>query len=160
MPHASPQQNRPLARRCLLASAALLAIIAACSGPIIATPAQPAVTAAPAERLAAPAGRLAAMTPARVTRVVDGDTIHVLADGMNYTVRYIGIDTPETVDPNQAVQPYGKEASLRNSALVASRGVYLEKDVSETDRFGRLLRYVWLDERTMVNALLVAEGYA
>ena len=100
------------------------------------------------------------MTPARVVRVVDGDTIHVHINDAEYTVRYIGIDTPKTVDPRRGVQPYGKEASLRNIALVADQDVYLEKDVSETDRYGRLLRYVWRDDGAMVNAVLVTEGYA
>ena len=96
---------------------------------------------------------------ARVTRVVDGDTIHVSLGGRDYTVRYIGLDTPETVDPRRPVQPFGKEASDRNKQLVEGKIVTLEKDVSETDRFGRLLRYVYVDGR-MVNATLVEEGYA
>ena len=95
-----------------------------------------------------------------VIKVVDGDTIDVSIDGQKYRVRYIGIDTPETVHPTRGVEPYGKEASARNKELVAGRTVSLEKDISETDRFGRLLRYVWLDESTMVNAVLVEEGYA
>lgn len=98
--------------------------------------------------------------PAKVVNVVDGDTIDVVMDGRQYRVRYVGIDTPETVDPRRPVQPFGKQASERNKALVAGRTVYLEKDVSETDQFGRLLRYIWLDEDTMVNALLVSEGLA
>jgi endonuclease YncB( thermonuclease family) len=91
-----------------------------------------------------------------VARVIDGDTIE-LSDGRR--VRYIGIDTPETVDPSQSVGCYGKEASDRNKALVEGKTVSLEKDVSETDRFGRLLRYVYLGD-VMVNELLVVEGYA
>jgi micrococcal nuclease len=97
--------------------------------------------------------------PAQVVRVVDGDTIHVQIAGREYTVRYIGIDTPETVAPGRPVECYGPEASRRNRELVQGRQVMLEKDVSETDRFGRLLRYVWVDGQ-MVNALMVAEGYA
>ncbi len=96
---------------------------------------------------------------ARVTRVVDGDTIEVNMDGRRYTVRYIGVDTPESVAPGQPVECYGREASRRNRELVEGKTVLLEKDVSETDRFGRLLRYVWTDG-VMVNAVLVAEGYA
>jgi micrococcal nuclease len=97
--------------------------------------------------------------PAEVTRVVDGDTIEVQIAGATYRVRYIGIDTPETVDPRQPVQCYGREASERNRELVEGKTVGLEKDVSETDQYGRLLRYVWLDDE-MVNAVLVREGYA
>ena len=98
--------------------------------------------------------------PAEVMNVVDGDTIDVLIDGTEVRLRYIGIDTPETVYPAWGEEPYGREASARNRALVSGKTVYLEKDVSETDRYGRLLRYVWLDDDTMVNAVLVAEGYA
>ncbi len=91
--------------------------------------------------------------------MVDGDTIDVLIDGSEQRLRYIGINTPETVDPRRPVECFGREASERNRQLVEGRTVGLERDVSETDRFGRLLRYVWL-EGEMVNAALVAEGYA
>lgn len=91
-----------------------------------------------------------------VQRVVDGDTI-VLVDGR--TVRYIGIDTPETKHPTKGVQCFGPEASSKNSQLVLGKTIQLEKDVSETDRYGRLLRYVWLEGR-LINEQLVAEGYA
>lgn len=91
-----------------------------------------------------------------VKRVIDGDTIE-LEDGRK--LRYIGIDTPETKHPTKGVECFGQEAALKNKELVEGKMVRLEKDVSETDRYGRLLRYVWLDDR-MVNELLVAEGYA
>ncbi len=93
---------------------------------------------------------------ATVAAVVDGDTIK-LQDGR--TVRYIGIDTPETKHPTKAKQCFGKEASEHNKQLVFGQTVELEKDVSETDRYGRLLRYVWLNGQ-LVNALLVRDGYA
>jgi micrococcal nuclease len=99
------------------------------------------------------------LTPARVTRVVDGDTIRVEVDGEEFRVRYIGIDTPETVDPRRPVQCFGQEASERNRQLVEGKVVGLEKDVSETDDFDRLLRYVWVED-TSVNAALVEEGFA
>jgi micrococcal nuclease len=91
-----------------------------------------------------------------VTRVVDGDTIEI--EG-GKRVRYIGIDTPETVDPNRPVGCFGKEASNKNSELVLNKKVKLIKDVSETDKYGRLLRYVYV-ENTFVNDYLVSEGYA
>jgi micrococcal nuclease len=94
-----------------------------------------------------------------VVEVIDGDTVDVLTEGRELRVRYIGIDTPETVDPRQPVECFGREASERNRQLVGGRSVGLEPDVSETDQFGRLLRYVWVDGR-MVNATLVEEGYA
>ncbi len=93
----------------------------------------------------------------RVTRVVDGDTIE-LEDGRK--VRYIGINTPETVDPRRKVECFGKEASSFNKSLVEGKKVRLEKDVSETDRYGRLLRFAYLEDGTFVNEVLVREGYA
>lgn len=98
------------------------------------------------------------LTLALVTDVVDGDTIYVRIDGEQYTVRYIGVDTPE-VDARLGVECFGAEASAFNRALVEGEMVGLEKNVSETDDFGRLLRYVWLGGE-MVNSVLVREGYA
>ena len=91
-----------------------------------------------------------------VTKVVDGDTIK-LEDGT--TVRYIGVDTPETVHPSKPKGCFGSEASAKNRELVAGKRVRLEKDVSDTDRYGRLLRYVYIDD-VFVNDLLVREGFA
>jgi len=99
------------------------------------------------------------MVEARVTRVIDGDTIEVDIDSSIYRVRYIGIDTPETVHPSQPIECFGKEASDKNSELVAGQTVRLEKDISETDKYGRLLRYVWVDD-IFVNDYLVRQGYA
>ena len=100
-----------------------------------------------------------------VTRVVDGDTIWVNINGTEYKVRYIGIDTPETVDPRKPVQCFGKEASIKNTELVFGKIVRLEKDVSDKDMYGRLLRYVWVVDvasstEVMVNAELIRLGYA
>lgn len=93
-------------------------------------------------------------------RVIDGDTIEVSLGGELYSVRYIGIDTPET---HSGVEWMGPEASRANARLVADRKVFLEKDVSETDRYGRLLRYVWLKNDggwLLVNAELLRLGFA
>lgn len=90
---------------------------------------------------------------AQVTRVIDGDTIEVNIDGNVYRVRYIGIDTPEMGEPGY------DEATQANYDLVYGRIVDLEKDISETDRYGRLLRYVWAGNE-MINAKLVIMGYA
>lgn len=95
---------------------------------------------------------------ARVVRAVDGDTIVVRLDGRDQRLRYIGVNTPESVDPRREVQCFGKEAAERNRELVEGRQVWLEKDVSETDQYGRLLRYVYADGR-LVNAALIREGY-
>ena len=96
---------------------------------------------------------------AKVVRVVDGDTIEVDIGGILDKVRYIGMDTPETVHPTKPVEYFGKEASEKNRELVEGKTVLLEKDVSEVDKYGRLLRYVWVDD-VMVNAELVRLGYA
>ncbi len=91
-----------------------------------------------------------------VVRVIDGDTIE-LESGQK--VRYIGIDTPEIHHPTKSVECFGEQAAEKNRALVEGKLVKLEKDVSEVDRYGRLLRYVYVDG-VMVNELLVREGYA
>lgn len=92
----------------------------------------------------------------KVVNVVDGDTMKI---DSGETIRYIGIDTPETVHPSKPVMCYGKEASNKNAELVEGKIVELEKDVSETDKYGRLLRYVWLGE-VLINEVLLREGYA
>ena len=92
----------------------------------------------------------------KVIRIIDGDTIQ-LEDGRK--LRYIGIDTPELTDPRKGMECYGKESSKRNHELVFGKNIRIEKDVSETDRYKRILRYVYIDE-IMINELLVKEGYA
>lgn len=90
----------------------------------------------------------------QVTYVVDGDTIDVrLADGAVYRVRYIGMNTPERGEPCHS------EAAAANRGLVADKDVRLTRDVSDTDRYGRLLRYVYA-EGVLVNRALVEAGYA
>ena len=96
---------------------------------------------------------------ARVLRVIDGDTILVEVGGREERVRYIGVDTPETVAPDRPPGCFGPEASAANAALVEGKVVQLERDVSDRDRFGRLLRYVYVDG-TLVNDELVRDGYA
>lgn len=98
----------------------------------------------------------AAFEEVEVARVVDGDTIK-LADGR--TVRYIGIDTPETVHPTKGLECFGEEAKLENRRLIEGKTVRLVKDVSDTDRYGRLLRYVYSGD-DMINEVLVREGFA
>jgi len=89
-----------------------------------------------------------------VIQVIDGDTI--IIDG-GYRVRYIGIDTPEIYPETEA---FGIEAWQANCELVEGKEVRLEKDVSETDKYGRLLRYVYVDDDVLVNAELVKQGLA
>ncbi len=96
----------------------------------------------------------------QVVHVVDGDTIDVMVDGTKVRVRYIGMDTPET---HSGVEWLGPEASAANGQLVMGREVVLEKDVSETDQYGRALRYVWLHDGatwTLVNLELIRQGFA
>ena len=101
---------------------------------------------------------------AELVRVVDGDTIRVLVDGVEERVRYIGIDTPE-VRPNAPAtpEPYADAATDANARLLAGGRLVLETDVSERDRYGRLLRDIWVERDgtwTLVNLALVAEGFA
>jgi micrococcal nuclease len=97
----------------------------------------------------------------QVIRVVDGDTIVVALNQKPETIRFIGMNTPETVAPNRPVQCYGPEASARTKELLTHKIVRLEKDPSQDDRdkYDRLLRYVFLDEEN-INLLLIQEGYA
>lgn len=144
---------------------ALLAalFLAACSiqSPSISSPATPASGPAAGGGVASTAQRPPAGTiQARVSRVVDGDTIIAEIPGRGEErVRYIGIDTPESVDPRRPKEYYGDEASAKNRELVQGKPVWLEKDASDTDQFGRLLRYVYLADGTMVNEELVRLGY-
>lgn len=96
---------------------------------------------------------------AYVVRAVDGDTIEVRLDGHLEDVRYIGVDTPETVKPGEPVQCYGPEASEFNHELVDGETVRLVFDRELRDVYDRLLAYVYVGDR-FVNAALVREGYA
>ncbi len=91
--------------------------------------------------------------------IVDGDTIEVLVNGHEEDVRYIGIDTPESVAPGQPVECYGHRASDLNAELVEGETVRLVFDAERRDRYGRLLAYVYVGD-LFVNAELVREGYA
>lgn len=99
---------------------------------------------------------------ARVDRVVDGDTIAVRVDGADERVRYIGVDTPETVKPNAPVECFGQAASAFNRRLVRTgERVTLRFDRELRDRYGRLLAYVYRDRDALfVNARLVGAGAA
>lgn len=106
----------------------------------------------------------------KVTRVIDGDTIEIepsTGSGQGRErVRYLGIDTPETVDPRKPVQCFGVEAAKKNKELVEGKAVRLEKDITDKDKYGRLLRYVWVNPSTssgqaiFVNLELVKQGFA
>jgi len=98
----------------------------------------------------------------KIVKVIDGDTVK-LETGQ--TVRYIGIDTPELHHPKKKLECFGKEARDKNKELVEGKLVRLEKDVSETDKYWRLLRYIFLPTEAsasgiFINEYLVKEGYA
>lgn len=102
-------------------------------------------------------------TPGRYSVVSfdDGDTIVVDMQGRKEQIRFIGVDTPETKDPRKPVQCYGKEASSFTKQIIGEQPVRLEADPesSNRDRYDRLLRYVYLPNGTLLNQLLVSEGF-
>ena len=97
---------------------------------------------------------------AKVQRVSDGDTFVATVKGRRERIRVIGVDTPESVDPNRPDEPYGEEASRFAKHYLDGETVRLAGDAEPRDRYGRMLAYVWLGDGTFWNALLVAEGYA
>lgn len=102
-----------------------------------------------------------------VKRVVDGDTIEVILNGLEEKIRLIGVNTPESVGKyKNNPQFFGKNASSFTKASLLGKVIYLEKDVGNKDKYGRLLRYVWLTDpssgnmkENMFNAILLKEGY-
>ena len=108
--------------------------------------------------------------PAVIVRAVDGDTAVVKVDGQEKRVRFLGVDTPETVHPNKPVQFYGKEASNFTKESLNGRRVWLEYDSNPQDWYGRHLAYIWLKNpatinestmrESMFNAKLLLGGYA
>jgi micrococcal nuclease len=98
--------------------------------------------------------------PAKVQRVSDGDTFVATVKGRRERIRVIGVDTPESVDPNRPDEPFGEEAADFAKHFLHGATVRLAGDVEPRDRYGRMLAYVWLDDGTFWNALLAAEGYA
>ena len=101
---------------------------------------------------------------ATVTKVVDGDTIKVDIDGTEYSLRYIGVDSPEPDSTDPDIKRLADAATAANSSLIEGREVYLEREVSDQDRFGRLLRDVWLVDSggsyVLISIELVRAGYA
>jgi endonuclease YncB( thermonuclease family) len=152
---------------------ATLLLLSACAGTAVA-PTADELNATATARPTAPQ-TLAASSPvpgtapqgetvsARVVSVTDGDTIKVEINGNVFPLRYIGMDSPETVSPTKPVQWMGREATAANRSLVEGATVVLERDVSEIDQFGRLLRYVWIQrggQWLMANRELVRLGFA
>jgi len=112
-----------------------------------------------------PTTTIVIVTPnAHVVRVVDGDTIVAafLDHAETSTIRFLGMNTPETVDPRRPVECFGKEASKFVKQLLTDKDIRLVADpeADDQDNYGRLLRNIVLLDGTDVNALLVREGYA
>lgn len=115
--------------------------------------------------LPAPSGeaaQIASTTLYSVIKVVDGDTIHIEVNGKKETVRLIGINTPETVDPRRPVECFGKEASNKAKELLEGKKVRIETEKSqgERDKYQRLLGYVFREDGLFFNKLMIEEGYA
>jgi micrococcal nuclease len=106
--------------------------------------------------------RLDASVGGRVVRVIDGDTVRVRLDdpAEQRTVRYIGVDTPETVAPGRPVECFGEAASDFNRRLVSGRRVGLVLGRERRDRYGRLLAYVKVEGGSLVEDALLRRGYA
>lgn len=124
------------------------------SGGASSTPIVPAVT--PTSEQVASSTELS-----RVVRVVDGDTVVVHLHGATTTLRLIGLNTPEVVDPRRTVQCFGKEASNKAKELLTGASVRVELDPSQGtyDKYGRTLAYVFLADGTLFNKLMISEGY-
>ncbi len=98
----------------------------------------------------------------RVIGVDDGDTFEVSMDGVKETIRLVGVDTPETHHPSKPVQCYGLEASDYTEELIGGKQIRLKSDTKQPnrDKYGRLLRYAYLQDGRELNELLVSKGYA
>jgi micrococcal nuclease len=97
----------------------------------------------------------------KVISVTDGDTFKIDYNGQEKKVRLIGVDTPESVSPNKEKNNnYGKEASNYTKSRLEGKNILLEFDVQETDKYGRFLVYVYLEDGTMYNKELLEKGYA
>lgn len=97
-----------------------------------------------------------------VTKIIDGDTLSIDINGIKETLRLIGINTPETVDPRKPVECFGKEASAKANELLSGKRIRIEKDPTQGDRdkYGRLLAYVYREDGLFFNKKMIEEGYA
>ena len=153
-----------LDRRGLVLVLLLVVLLAGCDGYLGGGGGQ--AGKAPAELATSDAERASWPAPpkdavaAKVQRVVDGDTLVAMVRSQRERVRVIGVDTPESVDPNRPDEPFGEEASDFAKHYLDGETVRLAGDAEPRDRYGRMLAYVWLRDGTFWNALLAAEGYA
>ena len=150
---------------------ALAVVVTACGGgPALPSPgatpdaAPGSAIATPGPVAGAPDRPTGPTMEATLVRVVDGDTIRALVDGVEERVRYIGMDTPEPRPGEPATpDPYAAAATEANARILAGGRLVLETDVSERDRYGRLLRHAWIERDgtwTLVGLALLAEGLA
>jgi micrococcal nuclease len=147
-----------MTRRAFVASlgVAIAALASSCTSPNSAGPTMPGSTTIAS---AGPTVGGGSRDNALVTRVVDGDTVEALFGGRPLTVRLIGIDTPESVAPDQPVQCFAHQASAYTTERLEGARVRLQFDLERIDPFGRTLAYLWLGDE-LFNETLVREGYA
>lgn len=109
-----------------------------------------------------PASKTQLNEPYRVVKVIDGDTIQVDINGKTETLRLIGIDAPETGDPRSLISCFGNEATNKAKEILNGKSVQLESDLTqgERDKYNRLLRYVFLENGTNFNNLMISQGFA
>ncbi|NOU63589.1 hypothetical protein GC096_06070 [Paenibacillus sp. LMG 31461] len=151
------------AKRQLIAAglSVLMLLATACS----ASEVENTQAAAPSTKVSQPSAAIQSSKriPAKVTRVVDGDTMKVSFNeggkAKEETIRLLLVDTPESVDPEKPVQPFALEASNYAKTMLTGKDVQLELDVSERDKYGRLLCYLYIGDN-MFNELLLENGYA
>ena len=160
-----------------LAAAAAAVLLCACTGGTVVTTGPgdgPAPTGSPSSSSlstsspgpipGAPVAPTGPTEDATLVRVVDGDTIRAIVGGKEYRIRFIGMNTPELNEASAATpEPFAELATQANARLLAGGRLVLERDVSETDRYGRLLRDIWVEaggQWTLVNLALVDQGYA
>ncbi len=159
-PNPSDSMNRNILLAIFLTS---VVIISGCAGKISQTEvdqqnSQSTSAAAPRS----PPANVSDFGYVEVIKVVDGDTIDVRINGVVERIRLIGIDTPETLDPRKPVQCFGPEATKKAKDLLSGKKVFLEIDSSqgERDKYERLLRYVFLEDKTNFNQFMISEGFA
>jgi len=149
----------------LLLNVAVVAAAMTADQPAKQTPVAQTAKATPVALAAAQPAKTAEQPAAdlyKIIEVVDGDTVKAEGNGKVETIRLIGVDTPETVDPRKTVQCFGQEASSFTKTALTGKSVKLEADASQgnLDKYNRLLRYVLLEDGTNFNKSLLSEGYA
>ncbi|NOU95637.1 nuclease [Paenibacillus sp. LMG 31456] len=148
---------------CVIATKDQPTIVPAAQTATQATPAAAPIANQPAEATplptAAPAPAEKKFIEAKVKRVIDGDTIEIIINNKEETVRMILVDTPETKKPNTPVQPFGPEASTFTKETLEGKDIKLERDVTERDQYKRLLYYVYIGDK-MFNEMLLEKGLA